>query len=1070
MLSKSNKMKQLSKTLKLRLMPTLLLLMAGALTALAQGSGGIEVKGTVVDNAGEPLIGASVVVKGNTGLGTVTDFDGVFVLKVPSEQTTLVVSYVGMDSKEMKVGRQRSFKVTLQDNTQLSEVVVVGFGQQKKASVVGAITQTTGEVLQRAAGINDIGAALTGNLPGVITTASSGMPGEEEPQIVIRGASSWNNSDPLVLVDGIERPMSTVDMQSVATISVLKDASATAVYGVKGANGVILITTKRGAEGKAQISVSANAIMKIPSKLPDKYDSYDGMIARNMAVEHELNLYPASFAYMKPMSFIENYRNQTTVEQRERYPNVDWQDALFKDYTMSYNANLNVAGGTKFVKYYAAVDFVSEGDLYRDFGNGRQYKPGYGFKRVNVRSNLDFNITKSTVFKVNIAGSNGQRKKLWNQDDWSEWQESQRWAGVYNIAPDVFLPQYSDGSWGFFPGASNVSNAAQMVALGGTETVTTTRINTDFVLEQKLDFITKGLSARGMISWDNVFREDRRGINDLYHDPQLKWIDPETGAVTYKQAFEAYDHFDYTQGNKWTTNGGSVNNWATQRNLNYQVQLNWGRQFGKHDVTLMGNWGRQEYATGSMIPSYREDWVFRTTYNYAGRYFFEYNGAYNGSEKFSKDNRFAFFQSGAIGWLVSEEPFMKHLREKHIVDMLKLRASYGEIGDDNIPARFLYMTQWAYGGRTSLDVTPSGSFDANDSSTGGSPYVFYREATVGNTDVHWETVRKTNFGIDYGLFGGLLAGSIEIFHDKRTDILIPANAIQSVPSYFGQDPAVMNKGKVTTNGYELELRFNKVLRNKMRLWANMSMTHAVNKVKVKDDPELLPSYRKEAGYAMGQTHAFIDRGMMQTYDDIYGSPKHESNDGQKLPGDYYIIDFNGDGVVDSNNDYVPYGFTGTPENTYNATIGLEYKGFSCFAQFYGVNNVTRDVTMISLADSHYTNVYDQGTWWSADHLGADVVTPRFNTIPMSDAAYYGTQYKCDGSYIRLKNIEVAYTFTQPWIKKMGLKDLKLFVSANNLWLWTRMPDDRESNYSSRNGATGAYPTMKRINFGIKFNL
>ena len=1036
------------------------MLLAFSLQLQAQGGGGITVKGTVVDNNAEPLIGASVVVKGNTSLGTVTDFDGNFVLKVPSESTTLVVSYVGMTSREVRVGKERNIKITLMDDTQLEEVIVVGYGQQKKASVVGAITQTTGETLQRAAGITDIGSALTGNLPGVVTTASSGIPGEEDPQIIIRGQSSWNNSSPLVLVDGIERPMSSVDIQSVATISVLKDASATAVYGVKGANGVILITTKRGSEGKAQIGVSANVIMKIPSMLPDKYDSYDALVARNKAIEHELNIAPDAFAYMKPMSFIENYRNQTTVEQRERYPNVDWQRTMFKKSTMSYNANLNISGGTKFVKYFASVDFVSEGDLFKSFPTGRHYDRSISYNRVNVRSNLDFNITKTTVLKVNIAGSNGKQTNPWERGhEWDNgsslgWQMSQMWAGVYNISPDAFLPQYSDGSWGFLPGSTNVSNSAQVSSIGGVQTITTTRINTDFVLEQKLDFITKGLSFRGLIAWDNVFREDRRGIADLYNDPQLKWIDPETGIAQYKQPYEGYDRFDYTMGNKWTTQGGEVNNNETQRNLNYQLQLNWGRQFGLHDVTAMVNFGRQEYAKGSMIPSYREDWVFRATYNYAGKYSFEYNGAYNGSEKFSKDNRFAFFQSGAIGWTISEEPFMKYLREKHIIDMLKFRASYGEIGDDNIPfARFLYMTQWAYGGNTSLDVTQ-----------GASPYQFYREATVGNPDVHWEKVKKFNFGIDYGFLGGLIAGSFDIFHDKRVDILVAGS--RQVPSYFGQAAALVNQGEVKTHGYELEVRFNKVFANKMRLWANMSMTHAVNEVIMRDDPALYPSYRKAEGYAIGQQHAHISKHMTQNYDDIYGTPKHDSSDGQKLPGDYYIVDFNGDGVVDAN-DNVPYGYSGSPQNTYNATIGFEYKGFSCFAQFYGVTNVTRDVTMISLSDRMQANVYDQGTWWSDNHTGAKVLTPRFISQP---SYYYGTQYLCDGSYIRLKNVEVAYTFNQPWVRKLGIRDLKVFVSGNNLWLWTRMPDDRESNFSSDGGATGAYPTVKRINFGVKFNL
>jgi hypothetical protein len=438
----------------------------------------------------------------------------------------------------------------------------------------------------------------------------------------------------------------------------------------------------------------------------------------------------------------------------------------------------------------------------------------------------------------------------------------------------------------------------------------------------------------------------------------------------------------------------------------------------------------------------------------------EYNGAYNGSERFSADNRFAFFHSGAIGWMISDEPFMRWFRENKILDMLKIRASYGEIGDDNVGERFLYMSQWAYGNNSSLDTAQ-----------GTSPYTWYYESTVGNEDVHWEKVKKTNIGIDYAFLDGLLAGSVEFFHDKRTDILV-GGSDRSMPSYFGQDAPIANLGIVKTNGYELELRFNKVLANKMRIWANTSMTHATNKIIKKDDAQLLPAYKKEAGYAIGQTHTFLDKGVLQNYDEVYGAPNFDSNQDQRLPGDYYIVDFNGDGVIDDVNDYVPYGYTTTPQNTYNATIGFEYKGFSCFAQFYGVTNVTRDVTQVSLSKDapNLVNVYDQGVWWSDDHDGYDVITPRFLSQPKSTSAYYGTQYLCDGSYIRLKNVEIAYTWTGGWIKKLGMNNLKVYLSGNNLWLWTRMPDDRETNLGGYTGSTGAYPTMKRINLGVKFNL
>ena len=484
----------------------------------------INVKGHVVDGSGEELIGATVKIKGNPSAGTITDMDGNFMISVPSENSVLVVTYVGMNTQEVKVGKKREFKITLADDNSLGEVVVVGYGQQKKASVVGSITQTTGEVLERAAGVSDIGAALTGNLPGVTTMQGNGMPGEEEPQIIIRGSSSWNNSDPLVLVDGIERPMSSVDISSVESISVLKDASATAVYGVKGANGVILITTKRGQEGKAKIDVGFNTTLKSPSKLPNKYDSYDALMLRNRAIEHELGVAPESWANIRSQEFINNYRNQTTQEQRERYPNVDWQDALFKDAAMAYNANVNVSGGTKFVRYFASADYVHEGDLFRVYDNGRNYKSGYGFDRINVRSNLDFTITPTTTLKVNLAGSNGVKKAPMLNDINSNdaWQMGQQWSGAYNIAPDVFLPKYSDGTWGYYDAVSNTTNSAMILSTGGASKTTTTRINTDFTLEQKLDFITKGLNFRATVSWDNNFIEVKRGIDDANNNPVQK--------------------------------------------------------------------------------------------------------------------------------------------------------------------------------------------------------------------------------------------------------------------------------------------------------------------------------------------------------------------------------------------------------------------------------------------------------------------------------------------------------------------------------------------------------------------
>ena len=1031
----------------------LLLFIAGTASVYAD-----TVRGTVVDDTGEPLIGATIALKGGSA-ATASDIDGNYSLQVPDLKTAVLkVSYVGYLPQEIKVNGRSTVDVTLQTNAeQLEEVVVVGYGQQKKASVVGAITQTTGEVLERAAGIHDISAALTGNLPGVVTMQSSGMPGEESAKITIRGASSWNNSDPLVLVDGIERDMNSVDVGSVKSISVLKDASATAVYGVKGANGVILITTKRGEEGRAKIDVSFTATLKSASKLPNKFDSFDALAARNKAVVHELGLMPSSWSYMTPYETLLKYRNPANLEEFERYPNVDWQDYLFKDYAMAYNGAVSISGGTRFVKYFAAIDFVHEGDLFRNFDNHRGYETGFGYNRINARSNLDFQLTKTTVFKVNLSGSNGQKRSTWPNDgsgfNQSNWNDVQVWAGAYNIAPNVFRPVYADGSYGYYPAfSSQVTNSADLLANGGAFKTTATRINTDFVLEQNLDFITKGLNFRGMISWDNQFREQGRGVSDLYNGPQYKWIDPATGAVTKKNPTETTSQFDYLPGSKWSTQAGSVSDGNTLRNLNYQLQLNWNREFGVHNVGLTGVWTRQETAVGSMIPMYREDWVFRATYNFADRYFVEYNGAYNGSEKFKKGKRFGFFNSGAIGWRVSQEKFWEGLRDWW--EELKIRASYGEIGDDS-GGRYLYMDEWGTGGNTSMDIT---GYDNR------SMYTFYYLSKLGNPDAGWEKVKKFNLGIDYAFLNNMFAGSVEIFKDKRDGILINGND-RAMPSYFGQTPPTANLGKAESKGFEVEVRFSKNINRNMRVWANLSMTHAANKIIDRDDPALKPAYQKQAGYVIGQTHSYLDKGFLSSFDDIYGSPSHDVNDASRLPGDYYIVDFNGDGVVD-NKDSVPYGYSGTPQNTYNATIGFEWKGFSCFAQFYGVTNVTREVSLVSFGN-HIDNVYNIGDWWSGETGTGDILIPRwYSTV---SGYSNGTQYLYDGSYIRLKNVELAYTFTNGWIKKLGLSYMKLYLNGNNLWVWSRMPDDRESNFSGGSGS-GAYPTMRRFNFGVRFSL
>lgn len=1015
------------------------------------------VSGTVVDDTGELLIGVSIRLEGSR-VGVVTNIDGEYRIDVPDpSKAVLTFSYTGMKTESVKVNGRDVINVTMTSAVEsFEEVVVVGYGQQKKASVVGAITQATGETLARTGGVSSVGAALTGNLPGVVTMQSSGMPGDEDPKIVIRGQTSWNGSDPLVLVDGIERPMSSVDIGSVQSVSVLKDASATAVYGVKGANGVILITTKRGSEGRAKISVGVNMTVKAASQLPGTEGSPEALYMRNRVIERELGLKPESWLSITPISVIEKYRNPANLEEAERYPNIDWADALFKKTAMAYNPNINISGGTKVVKYFAAIDFLHEGDLFREYETGRGYQGGYGFNRVNVRSNLDFQITKSTVFKMNISGSHGEKKSPYNVAD-DSFGATQMWQAAYGAPADAFIPKYSDGTWGYYPSnTQGAPNSMQNLATGGVEYTTTTRINTDFTLEQDLSFITQGLRASATVSWDNVFVEANRGICENWYSPQYKWIDPETGETIWKEQTQT-NGLDFSEDMKWSIREGEARNRDTQRNIFYQGQINWGRRFGDHDVSLMGVFNRNQRATGSEFPHYREDWAFRATYNYADRYFVEYNGAYNGSEKFDRRHRFEFFNSGAVGWRISEEKFMKFSR--NWLDNLKVRYSIGQVGDDNIWQRWIYATQWATHNALGFSTTPGQV----------SPYTWYKESQIGNPDIHWEKSLKQNFGIDFSFMRSLVAGTVELFKERRSDILVDGGR-RAIPSYFGGQAPTANLGRVSSKGFEIELRINKTFGNGMHLWGNFSMTHAENKVLDFDDPQLLESYRKTTGFAIGQDHIVYDAGYANTWDDVIAMTPHNSSDDQRLPGQPIMVDYNGDGVIDSA-DSAPYGYSGTPQNTYNATIGWDWKGWSVYLQFYGVTNVNRTVVFESYRGKLNT-LFAGVNFWSPNGTDIDRPLPVWNSTPAYYNGWDNRYNHYDGSYVRLKNAEIAYTWTSnSWIKHLGLSSLKLYFNGNNLWVWSKMPDDRESNFAGTgNASQGAYPTVRRFNIGLRFDI
>ena len=677
----------------------------------AQGTQPITITGTVTDaETGTPLPGVNIVVL-NTTFGTATDGAGKYTITVPNEKATLSFTFIGYQTETIPVGNQRQVNVAMKADVEaLEEVIVVGYGTQRKESVVGAISQATGEEIKKNIQGADLGVALTGALPGLAIIRTSGKPGgrdygrtegpdDDYAYMYIRGQKTWNNSAPLVLVDGVERDLQNVNPYEIEKISLLKDASATAVFGVKGANGVILITTLRGKEGKPQLSFDGTITGKTMSRFMHREGSYLANLMKNYAILNELPIRESSWGYIVPGKWLEYYRDQTYPEY---LPDVDWVDAFTKDWGYDKNINLSLSGGTKLVKYFGSIGYLNEGDIFvLGDQHGQGYAPNFTFDRFNFRSNLDFDITPTTRFSSNLSGYYAAQKRPAG----SKWSA---WIGFYSRPPDLYPVKYSDGVWANSEGYARFLNPLYLFNTFGFQMNKETSLQTDFALTQKLDFITKGLSLRGKTSFDNIFVSQGPEISG-YGDI-TKWIKPQiveeiTPGMSEAEikALEAkYTEWQFpgtsgAHGFDWVTPPNnhvneSGNNSATFRRLYYEVSLNYARDFGRHSLSGLALMSRQEQASGSAFLSYREDWVGRITYGFDRRYNIELNAAYNGSEKFSKKYRFGFFPSYAVGWTVSNEAFFETL--KPTFSTLRFRYSDGKIGSDAGIDRWLYVSSW----------------------------------------------------------------------------------------------------------------------------------------------------------------------------------------------------------------------------------------------------------------------------------------------------------------------------------------------------------------------------------------
>lgn len=1021
----------------LRWLSVFLMLLAGQ-TLWAQQR---QVTGIVKDQTGEPIIGASVLEKGSTN-GVITDLDGNFKLTVSNAvKAVLQISYVGYKTQEISVNGKTLLEVVLKEDTELlDEVVVVGYGAQKKESVVGAISQVSSKELLASPAAN-VSQAIAGKIPGVITTQTSGAPGQDDTKINIRGRATFaGDGSPLILVDGVERTFSQIAPDDIETISVLKDASATAVYGVRGANGVMLITTKRGRDQKPEVNLTANWQIQSPTRSDTYLDSYQSVVLLEEALKNDG--LPSQFS----ANDIEMYRKSAAGElsglDAMLYPNVDWYDEVLKKSAPAQRYNVSVRGGTKRMRYYASAELYDQKGLIKELSQdmyGNSSSPSY--RRYAFRANMDLFLTKDLTFSVNFGtrfeerrGSNTSESSMFSQTFY-EMNHTPGW-----LFPVSYEVQNGESTKTLYGGSSQYqSNIVAALAKGGYYRATNTINETNFILDYKMDWLTKGLSAKGMVSFDY----------DSYYKKMFK-ADFATYELNDRDNYESMDA--YNQFNSDGELAYSKENSTTYK-LYMEAQVNYARQFGKHDVTAMALYNQNDYRYNSELAKRYQGLVGRVTYGYDDRYLAEFNAGYNGSENFLQGKRFGFFPAVSLGWRISNEEFMAGTAQW--LNNLKIRASYGEVGNDiytvnGTAQRFLYEEKWS-------QVSNAYYF-------GSSGKTGIYESQYPNLGVTWERAHKYNVGLEFGLWNGLLNGNVDVFYEKRNDIL---TSYLTRPQWVGVALAAGNLGETKNSGYEIELKHNNRINEDLSYNVGLTYSHARNEIISMDEPELKTAYRKREGNPISQYFGLIAEGFV-TQADLDNPDFPVSTFGTVKVGDLKYKDANGDGFIDDR-DESRIGYSDIPENTYALSLGVNYKGWGFSVMFQGVDHVSRYYdaeAMYAFVSGGKVKEHHLERWNPAQ---SEAYNLQHANYPLLHYDNYGDHnqrtnsfFLKNGSFVRLKNIELSYTLPENWSKVAGMSNCRLYVNANNLITWDHLNNltDPESNGSNR------YPIMKTVNFGV----
>ena len=1038
-------------------------------------------KGKVVDDrTSEPLVGATVKVKGST-IGTITDIDGNFALDIPDNISPIVfeVSYMGYASKEAAPAKTTGFTIRLAEDSQtLEEVQIIAYGKQSKMSVTAAISSIdTKELLKSPSG--SVANALSGAVTGLSSIQPSGQPGAENPSIYIRGTGSLSDelSKPLILVDGVERSFFQMDSHEIESITVLKDAASTAVFGVRGANGVVLVTTRRGVSGKPVISLNSSFGLTQALRNLKGVDSYTYATLYNEAQLSDNPSLTESQLGFSPF-VIDMFR---TNEDPIMFPNVDWNDYLFKNLAWQTQHNLTLSGGGERFRYFVSLGYLLQDGMLKQLGES--YDPNYQYKRFNYRSNVDIDITKSTLLKVNIGGHVGAKREprtdeLWRKVLWSTPFSS---PGIVDgkLISNIYSNRY-------------ISIGERSCPLDyyynyGYNVDTDNVLNLDLALEQKLDFITPGLSMniKGAYNTNYNVKASRTpsGADSMctpiylgsIETPGMDFWDPRFDrTIVYQTDGVSGLHEQMSYGEEV----GRGRNWYGEFSLNYS------RSFGDHDVSalFLYNQSKKYYPETKIdgkvfymdIPTAYVGYVGRMTYAYKKRYMVDLNAGYNGSENFAPDKRFGFFPAVSAGWILSEEKFMK---KQKVIDFLKLRASYGIVGNDKMEnARFLYMAGAWSGYNTVAKGQGSWQF-GKDGGTGLLPDA--KENTMGNPDVTWEKVAKQNYGIDLKMFDSRLSLTADVFFEKRKDILSTRNTL---PAITDINLPKINLGKVNNHGYELSLGWNDRA-GKVDYWLKANVSYAKNKIIYMDEVVPNEPYMAETGRSTGLTYGYIfDRFLQKDDFDADGNLKKDENGRQILPqmalgtprpGDALFKDLNGDGVINGD-DKTRFGYAERPDYVFGFLGGLKWKNFEFSMQWTAAMNASR------ILDGEYRNAFGStysrmllkfladGRWTEENP------NSRFPRLTFMNKSHYlqtSDLWLMNGSYLRLKTAEISYTLPQKdFLKKVGIESVRFYCNGYNLLtLFSDLNDIDIDPEGVTDGGNNNYPNIRIYNFGVNIS-